>query len=336
MATDVSESKTLEFRVGLFILIGLLIIGGMVIQFGRVGDKIRKSYLLIVELPNASGLLKNSKVLLSGAPVGTVTSSPRVLDHARGVAVDLTIYEEVRIPRNAQIVVGSSGLLGDRFVDVITKAEDVGGYYEPGETVHGVRQSGMDDITREGGFLVGDLRAAVANLNQTITRIDKELLKEQTFKDLQGSLANLNATTKNFLDSSAKLTLVLEDARSAVADARGVIGGAKDAMSGAKETISTAQAAATDVRGAIGDARKVLGSVKSVADKATRGDGALPTLLSDKALSDNLKALIANLRRSGVLFYRDRAAASKPESDGDAAEPAASPSPPPRRSSNRR
>jgi phospholipid/cholesterol/gamma-HCH transport system substrate-binding protein len=303
----------LELRVGLFILIGLVVIGAMVIQFGRVGAKIQKSYKLTVELPNASGLLKNSKVLLSGAQVGTVTTSPKVLDHARGVSVELTILESIQIPRNAQVVVGSSGLLGDRFVDVITKAEDAGGYYAPGETVHGARQSGMDDLTREGGQLVGDLRAAVGNLNQMITRVDKDLLKEQVFKDLQASMANLNVTTQNFRDSSAKLSGVLDDARGAVADARGVIGGAKDAMSGAKETLSTAQTAAEDVRGAIADARKVLGAAKGVVDKATKGDGLIATLVTDKTLSDNLGALVSNLRRSGILFYRDRPAPAAPE-----------------------
>ena len=34
------------------------------------------------------------------------------------------------------------------------------------------RAEGMDDLTRKGGQLVDDLRAAVANLNGTITRLN--------------------------------------------------------------------------------------------------------------------------------------------------------------------
>lgn len=308
MSDETARTSLLELRVGLFVLIGLTIIGIMVVQFGRYGKKLRKSYALTVELPNASGLLQNSNVLLSGAIVGTVTSPPRVLDHARGVAVDLSIYEEIRVPRNAQVVVGSSGLLGDRFVDVMTKPNDEGGYYKPGETVPGSRVSGMDDLTRDGGLLVADLRNTVANLNGTITRVNKDLIKDETFKDLQTSLANLRETTKNFLEASGKLTGVLDDARGAVGDARGVIGGAKETMDSAKH-------AAEDLQGAIGDARKTLGSVKAVTDQATRGDGLLATLITDKSLSNDLAALVSNLRRNGILFYRDR--------------PAAEPSPPP-------
>ena len=312
MSDETSRTSLLELRVGLFVLIGLAIIGAMVVQFGRYGTKIRKSYNLTVELPNASGLLQNSKVLLSGAQVGTVISQPRVLPHAKGVAFDLSVYDTIQIPKNAEVVVGSSGLLGDRFVDVLTKAQDEGGYYQPGDTVRGSRQTGMDDLTREGSQLVGDLRTAVGNLNGVITRMDKDLLTDKMFKDLQGSLANLQATTKNFLDASGKLTGVLDDAKGAVADARGVIGGAKDAVSGAKGTLDTAQKAAEDLRGAIADARKTLGSVKQVTDKAVHGDGLIATLVSDKGLSSDVAALISNLRRSGVLFYRDRPAAGAP------------------------
>ena len=52
--------------------------------------------------------------------------------------------------------------------------------------------------------------------------------------------------------------------------------------------------------------RKVLAGVRSATDEAVHGPGLLGTLISDKQLSDNLAALVANLRRSGVIFYKDR------------------------------
>ncbi len=84
-------------------------------------------------------------------------------------------------------------------------------------------------------------------------------------------------------------------------------------MDGAKDTLASAKAAADDVRGAIGDTRKVLGTVRTAADQAVHGPGLMGTLISNKELSDNMAALVSNLRRSGVLFYKDRAAAA-PES----------------------
>jgi phospholipid/cholesterol/gamma-HCH transport system substrate-binding protein len=45
-----------------------------------------------------------------------------------------------------------------------------------------------------------------------------------------------------------------------------------------------------------------------VMDEATRGKGMLATLLTNQQLANDLEALISNLRRHGVLFYRDSAA----------------------------
>ena len=302
MATS-SENPghTLELRVGLFMLVGLAVIGYMVVVLGRFGSGVKSSYTLTVELPNASGLLKNSKVLMAGAQVGSVVDGPDLLDQARGVSVKLRLQEPARIARNAKVVVGSSGLMGDRFVDVLPAAQDEGGYYGAGETVKGTRAQGMDDLTAKGGQLVDDLRGAVANLNATITRLNTEMLKPETFKNLQDSMANLKDTTASFKVASEKLGGVLDDAH-------GVVTQAHAAMDGAKDTLASAKSAADDVRGAIGDTRKVLGTVRTAADQAVHGPGLLGTLISDKELSDNMAALVSNLRRSGVLFYKDRAA----------------------------
>ena len=174
----------------------------------------------------------------------------------------------------------------------------------------------MDDLTAKGGQLVDDLRAAVANLNGTITRLNTEMLKPETFKNLQDSMANLKDTTNNFKAASEKLGGVLDDAH-------GVVTQAHAAMDGAKDTLASAKAAADDVRGAIGDTRKVLGTVRTAADQAVHGPGLMGTLISNKELSDNMAALVSNLRRSGVLFYKDRAASS-PEA-GPGPTPVATP-----------
>ena len=290
-------------------LVGLAIIGYLVISVGRFSNGFAKYYALTVELPNASGLLRNSKVLLAGAAIGTA-GAPVVLASGQGVSVPLQIDEHIKISRNARIVVGSSGLMGDRFVDVMMPSVPEGGFYAPGETVVGSRAAGMDDLEAEGGKLVGDLRATVANLNGTITRVNTELLTPEMFKGLHDSVANLSATTKNFQVASEKLGGVLDDARGTVAQAKGAVDGAKDTLASAKTAADDVQKAIGDARTAIGDVRKVLAGVRSATDEAVHGPGLLGTLISNKQLSDNLTALVANLRRSGVVFYKDRAVAA--------------------------
>ena len=63
-------------------------------------------------------LLKGSDVLLAGAKIGRVSGGPRLVREGKGVAVPLRIYDYVKIPAGSKFSVGSSGLLGDRFVNV--------------------------------------------------------------------------------------------------------------------------------------------------------------------------------------------------------------------------
>ena len=111
--------SALEFKVGIFVAIGLAMIAGFVVEFGRLGEGFKTYYDVTVRFKDASGLLKGSDVLFSGAKIGRVSGLPRLLrDTGQGVAVPLRIYDYVKIPKESKFTVGSSGLLGDRFVNV--------------------------------------------------------------------------------------------------------------------------------------------------------------------------------------------------------------------------
>ena len=108
-----------ETKVGLFVLFGLAVVAVTVVYFGRLGQGLQKFYDLEVDFPNASGLLAGSDVRLGGARIGYVAKPPRVLPAMQGVAVELKINEEVSLPAMSKFIIGSSGLLGNRFIDVI-------------------------------------------------------------------------------------------------------------------------------------------------------------------------------------------------------------------------
>ncbi len=93
-----TERKNVEVFVGLFLLIGFSFIAVMVVTFGRVGQSFRSFYEITVQFPNASGLVKDSDVLLSGARIGHVAEPPRLVGKSYAVAVKLSIREDIKIP----------------------------------------------------------------------------------------------------------------------------------------------------------------------------------------------------------------------------------------------
>jgi phospholipid/cholesterol/gamma-HCH transport system substrate-binding protein len=279
------HERGLEFKVGIFVFVGLAMVGALLVQFGRLGEGFKTYYSVTVRFTNASGLLKGSDVLLAGARIGKVAGGPRLVREGGGVAVPLKIYDYVKIPDGTKFSVGSSGLLGDRFVVVTPPPGPPKGYLQPNAYIHGTRETGIDDLTKEGGALVTDLRGTVQKIDTTVDRLNQDTLSQQNMENLKASMEHLNQATSALAESSKKLD--------------GVIGQADSTMASAKK-------AADGLQNAIADTRKVLHS-------AMQGKGLVATLLNDQQLSNDLHALISNLRAHGVLFYRDSAASRQPQ-----------------------
>jgi phospholipid/cholesterol/gamma-HCH transport system substrate-binding protein len=286
MATTQSE-KTLELKVGAFVVVGLAVLAALVVQFGRVGEGFKTYYQLTVRFPDASGLLKGSDVLLAGAKIGRVSGGPRLAQTGQGVEVPLRIYDYVKIPAGSKFTVGSSGLLGDRFVAVTMPPGQPRAFLEKNTMIEGTRETGLDDLTREGGFLVSDLRGTVQNVNTTVSRLNEQTLSPDNMQNLKASVEHLSEATAALAESSKKIDGVIEKV---------------DA------TMGSAKKAADDVQVAIVDARKTIQAATQVMQEATNGKGLLPALLSNQELAKDLRALVSNLRAHGILFYRDSAA----------------------------
>jgi phospholipid/cholesterol/gamma-HCH transport system substrate-binding protein len=270
------HERGLEFKVGVFVFVGLAMLGALVVQFGRLGEGFKAYYTLTVRFNDASGLLKGTDVLLAGARIGKVAGAPRLVREGSGIAVPLKIYDHIKIPEGTKFTVGSSGLLGDRFVNVTMPPGQPKSYLPPNAYVNGARETGIDDITREGGALLTDVRGTVQKLNQ-------ETLSSENMQNLKASMEHLNQATTALAESSKKLDGVIEQAGS---------------------TMTSAKEAADNLQNAINDTRKILRT-------ATQGNGLVATLLNNQQLANDLHALISNLRAHGVLFYRDSAATTQ-------------------------
>jgi ABC-type transporter Mla subunit MlaD len=311
------ERKGLELFVGLFLLVGFGVVATLVVLFGRVGG-VEKLYPIRVRFPNASGVIKGSDVLLSGARIGTVTDSPQLTGENYEVEVQLSIRDAVRIPRQSAFQIRTSGMLGDAYVDVIVPPKfDPNDIAQPGELVTGQRSGGFEELTTKGTQMIDTLNteilrkvsAELDELKSTTANINNQLLSQTNLKNLEESLANLKVTTEKFSKAASDLDLFVNRTQ--------------ETMDTAKGAMKTIDGAAGELKLAVGDYRKVADSARVLLGKASSGEGTLGMLISDRQTAENLRALIANLKRSGVVFYKDRPL--PPEA------PSATPAPPRRR-----
>jgi len=310
-----NRETALELKAGVFVLIGLVFIAVMAFKFGRLGQGLFQHYYdITATFPSADGLIKNSDVQLAGARIGYVADKPVITPGGSGVTVPLKILSGVSIPREATFTVQSSGLLGDKFVDITPtlkfksekfNAADPAQVVAPGESVAGVPPGGLLGTLQgpKGEEVFDNLDAEIKKLAEVTDKIDTGILSAENQRNITETFANLKDTSQRFNEASKDLDMVVKNAQ--------------ETIDSAKTTLGTVNGAAGDVRTALADADKTLDSAQGVLAKAQTGNGPIATLLNDREISDNLKALVANLREHGILFYKNRAgAAPSPGPDG--------------------
>ena len=59
------HERGLEFKVGIFVFVGLAMLGALLVQFGRLGEGFKAYYTITVRFSDASGPLKANRCLCS-------------------------------------------------------------------------------------------------------------------------------------------------------------------------------------------------------------------------------------------------------------------------------
>lgn len=193
-----------ETTVGIFLLLGIGVLCTLILFFGDVKDIFKPTYSLIVQFPNASGLLKGSDVYLSGATIGKVTTDPYPIPDTQLVEVHLKIDGNVKLRTDAKYVIGSSGLLGDRFVDVQpheypdgTKDEDKKPYVADGAVIMGTETIDIDALMTSAQPLIVRANDIAAQLDDMITRLNKDVLSDTSSNDLKETITKLREMVNN-------------------------------------------------------------------------------------------------------------------------------------------
>ena len=220
-----NREKSKEFFAGLFLLIGLVLIAGLIILFGEVPDMFKPVYHVTVKFADASGLLKGSDVYLAGAVIGKVTTDPLYKPEEQEVEVHLKINQNVVIRKDAQFVIGDSGLLGDRFVVVKPKKLEKGETDDSpvivdGEPIQGEQDTGLTDIMNSSKPLIDRANHIAAQLDDMITRLNTDVLPNTSTADLKETISTL----RHMVDNGDKMISNANDLLTQAKDGKGVIG----------------------------------------------------------------------------------------------------------------
>jgi phospholipid/cholesterol/gamma-HCH transport system substrate-binding protein len=138
------KKYAMETTVGVFVVIGIFLVGYVTVRLGDIGIVGDDSYSLYARFTSVSGLRAGNAVEMHGIEIGRVESLS--IDQEEQVAVvELKIQRSVTVYDDAIVSIKTSGLIGDKYVQV--DPGGAGDELQPGDTI----------IDTEPSINVGDL-----------------------------------------------------------------------------------------------------------------------------------------------------------------------------------
>lgn len=327
------KEKRLETLVGLFVLLGFLALGVLIVQFGRFGESKVDTYSVSVEFQDAAGIIKGSEVRMGGAKIGRVVTTPS-LTYDLTVMVELSLDKRVKIYKGSKFMIQSISFIGDKMIVVVPpEIRDSKSILSDGAEVTGDGAGGLDalqsdakSVARDARKLMKDARTSLlkfdaaldnicmisARLGDTFEKVNQGVLGEENVENIQKSIANLEAATESFKNLGEGLEPSIEEVREAIASVQ-------SAANAAEETFGVVQAEVKEIGPAIDELPATISEFRRAATKVSKfvdsadatlnglgdGDGLLGTLVADEEVNDDTKIFIKNLKRHGVLGYKD-------------------------------
>lgn len=341
-----SDKKT-EMLVGLFVFVGLLLLGGLILQFGRVREVFKDTYHLRVAFPNAAGIKDGSPVFLGGSRVGKVDKKPQLNDTFTGVIVDLELFKDVMIPADATFAVGSAGLMGDALVEIkpTGKKTDVFLPHDYDVIIDGEQSGSLNDLQSTAksvgekvDVVLDDVRVGLKDIRTAMAKVNQGALSDSTIQNFKDSIEHLHNTLKR-VDDKVLGDENAQNLKGALADLKDAAASFKNASKNIEESSKRLGPMFDKLDPAIARADKVMAtadeslqSIKKAADSfataaqnVTSGKGLLGALMNDQRLMSDFRDLIYNFKVNGPLWYKDTASKLRAEdtkSQTDGSQPA--------------
>src|SRR4030042_5388068 len=282
-----------EVKVGIFVFIGLIILGYMTLRLEKFKLKSTEGYEIAALFESASGLVVSSPVQIAGIEVGRVKDIRLTGNQAK---VTMTIRKEILIYSNAQAVLRTQGVLGDKYIEIFPGSEQAPRLLAGGVINYTRSHIELDHLLAKALPAMDDIRSVTKTLSEVIgTEDGKNNIKETFF--------NIKKTTEDIRNMAVGLSrgegtmgkLIRDD--TLYQDMRTTMTGLKDTVTQINEGKGSLGKLIKD-QDFYDETKKTLTSLQKGAEKIDSGEGTLGKLVNDDSLYKEAQENMANLNQT--------------------------------------
>jgi len=293
--------------VGLFLAIGLIVFILGVFTLGGQSKSFSKSVHISAVFDDVAGLKKGNNVWFSGVKVGTISDI-----HFTGpsqVDVKMSVDENSRqyIHDNAQVHIGSDGLIGNKII-VIDGGSPQAPIIREGDILQSAKIVSTDDIIKTVQqnnenllAITSDFKLLSHKILQGKGTVGTLLADSLMGVQLKESMHNLQIATASAAVMANNLTKFSSKLSTK--------GGLADKMFTDTVTFNRIQGAVAQLKSAADNAKTLTDNLNTASNKLNSTDNVLGVLLNDKASAAKVQTSIDNLQQSSVKLNDDLEAA---------------------------
>ena len=302
-----------EAKVGVFVIIGILILTYMSMKVGELSFKRAKGYDINVYFDSATGLAKDVQVEIAGVEVGRVRKIS--LENGKALVV-LRINSNVKLTKDAKAVIRTKGILGDKYIELVPGSPSAPQLKEGDRIVKTVPTTDMDTLMITLGEVAKNINRLTNSLANVVGGEKGEASLNSIIENIKEMVETLNRTVQennedvtniivNLSEFSETLNKIGDTNRE---DIRGIISNVRKAS----EKMETLIVGINDItskinqgKGTIGklvneeetvnNLNEALASLKTITDKINRGEGSIGKLINEDETVENINASLVSI-----------------------------------------
>jgi phospholipid/cholesterol/gamma-HCH transport system substrate-binding protein len=307
------KRKSSEILVGIFVVIGivLLVLMTMKIEKFQIGKE--AGYLLNIYFDSAPGLDRNSLVRVAGVRVGNVEKIGLEQGKAK---VTFRLPSDVVLYKDAKAYIKSEGFLGEKYVEITPGTVGAPRLEPNGLVEQGEPPLDMEQVLSKVGTIKDDIKDITKPLGDVLKAVDAKKVEGMinNFNRFSGQLTGIANDSKETIQRAKEAFSRIEDIGDKVKKGEGTLGKliADDAIyQDAKKTVETLKNVSEKIErgeGTLGklinddslykEAKETVETLKNVSEKIEQGEGTLGKLINDESLYQEVKETVHSAKET--------------------------------------
>jgi virulence factor Mce-like protein len=288
------DQSRLEWKVGLFVFIGLVLLAVLLLQFSKGLTFFRPTYNILLTAQSVGGLKTRAQVLMSGVQVGTV-SAMRLAPDGKSVTITLRIYQQYQIYRDARFAIESSGFLGDQYVAILP-TNNQGPKFVSGEEAKAEAPLDLQEVARSAAGLLVHIDSAATNINDALVDARRTILGTRSLTNLSATFDNFHAVSERSLTLVDNVDALVETNRPAITAAASNLVFFSEQLSQSAGALRALVATnSPDIEKAVKNIESSSATLRHLLEGVQEGKGLAGKLLENEEIAANVSQIVSNL-----------------------------------------